>query len=86
MLLILRTLRNFLKMRMTPYKWREKHPRCEFCHWLHFEVIKVDLPMADFYKCLVKNKIINFTDMPRPWCRCYKVKLDPVIKEDFPNA
>lgn len=42
--------------------------------------------MADFYKCLVKNKIINFTDMPRPWCRCYKVKLDPVIKEDSPNA
>jgi hypothetical protein len=71
--------------KMTPYKWREKHPRCEFCHWLKLEVVKVD-SMADFYKCLVKDKIINFPDMPRPWCRCYKVKLDPVIKEDFPNA
>lgn len=73
-------------MMMSPQRWRDTHPRCSFCKWLKFEVIKVDLPMADYYKCIVKNKVINCTDLPRPWCRCYKTKLDPIIKEDFSNA
>lgn len=69
---------------MSPQRWRDTHPRCSFCKWLKFEVIKADLPMADFYKCIVKNKIINCTDLPRPWCRCYQTKYEEFMKEsDF---
>lgn len=66
---------------LSPHDWREKHPRCSFCQWLKFETVKVDLPMADYYKCIVKNKIINCIDMPRPWCRCYTTKITDFMKE-----
>ena len=69
---------------MSPQRWRDTHPRCSFCKWLKFEVIKVDLPMADYYKCIVKNKVINCTDLPRPWCCCYQTKYEEFMKEsDF---
>lgn len=66
---------------MSLQRWRDTHPRCSFCKWLKFEVIKVDLPMADYYKCIVKNKVINCTDLPRPWCRCYQTKYEEFMKE-----
>lgn len=67
-------------MTMNPLEWRDKHPRCCFCRWLKFEVIKVDLPI-DYYKCIVKDKIINCTNLPRPWCRCYQTKYEEFMKE-----
>lgn len=68
---------------LNPHDWREKHPRCSFCQWLKFETVKVDLPMADYHKCIVKNKIINCTDMPRPWCKCFKVKLEKEFRKEL---
>lgn len=54
---------------LSPHDWREKHPRCSFCLWL------------DYHKCIVKNKVITSTDMPRPWCRCYTTKITDFMKE-----
>lgn len=66
---------------MSPQRWRDTHPRCSFCKWLKFEVVKVNLPMADYYKCIVKDKIITCTSLPRPWCRCYQTKYEEFMKE-----
>lgn len=73
-------------MTISPQRWRDTHPRCSFCKWLKFEVVKVNLPMADYYKCIVKNKVINCTNLPRPWCSCYETKIEPFMKESDFNA
>ena len=54
---------------LSPRDWREKHPRCSFCLWL------------DYCKCIVKDKVISFADIPRPWCRCYTTKITDFMKE-----
>ena len=70
----------------SPREWRNKHPRCSFCKWLKLEVIKINLSIPDYYKCIVKNKIINCTDLPRPWCSCYETKIEAFMKESDFNA
>lgn len=65
---------------LSPHDWREKHPRCSFCQWLKLEMVKVNV-VPDYYTCIVKDKIINFTNIPRPWCRCYTTKITDFIKE-----
>ena len=56
---------------LTPYEWREKHPRCNFCQYVR---LISPICCADYYKCAVKDKIIEFVNMPRPLCKCYKVR------------
>ena len=58
---------------MNPSTWRLNHPKCKFCQYLKF----VSLPVgADYYKCIAKDKIINYIGLPRYFCTCYKVKLE----------
>lgn len=61
---------------MPPLRWRRKHPRCKFCHWLKYDstASRVGLSGCDYYFCQVKDKIIHNLDMPRSYCKCFKVK------------
>ena len=61
---------------LTPYEWREKHPRCDFCQYLRLDTTatRLNLPCSDYYECTIKNRIIKYPKMLRPWCRCYKIK------------
>lgn len=70
---------------LEPLEWRERHPRCNFC-----EYYKLAIPagahgmgMPDFFKCLVKEKTINYSKMPRPWCKCFKVKLEKEFRKEL---
>lgn len=63
---------------LSPHDWREKHPRCSFCQWLKIETAVL---RGDYHKCIVKNKVINYTNMLRPWCRCYTTKIIDFMKE-----
>ena len=59
-----------------PMTWRRRHPRCEFCKYLKYDngPSRLGLSCSDFWRCLVKRKIINFISMPRPFCPCYQAK------------
>ena len=70
---------------VSPMIWREHHPRCEFCEY-YKSVIPVSVPglvMRDFFECIVKKKTIKYSKMPRPWCQCFKVKLEREFKNQL---
>lgn len=58
---------------MTPQEYRLKHRRCRWCKY-----IKIVQPphciCPDYYKCLVKDKIISelFWNWRGAFCKCYK--------------
>lgn len=57
--------------------YRKKHPKCKYCKWLKY-VSTNFLPMADFYTCKAKDKIIkdylpDMREVPRWFCNCYEV-------------
>ena len=58
---------------MEPSTWRLNHPKCKFCQYLKFVSPPTHLQDADYYKCVVKDKIIKCIGLPRPFCVCYKV-------------
>lgn len=73
------------KRSLTPYEWREKHPRCSFCKYNVFTSPsdKYGISCPDYYRCKVKDRIIMRPDLPRPWCGCYKVKRVKEFDEEF---
>lgn len=51
-------------------EYREKHPKCFFCkHFMESEFYD-----GVIQECTAKRKWIDFPDMPRPFCKLYKVK------------
>lgn len=43
---------------MTPNQYRQHHPRCKYCKYK--KLIQPPLGIcSDYYKCLVKDKIIS---------------------------
>lgn len=77
-----------MKNNITPYEWRQKHPRCEFCQYLRLDTTatRLNLPCSDYYECSVKNKIIHHIKMPRPWCKCFVVKKVQIFEEELCDA
>ena len=67
-----------------PITWRLNHPRCAFCKYLRFDATptRLGLSCPDYYKCILKQKIINYPAMPRPWCKCFDVKPINFDKEE----
>lgn len=53
------------------YKYRKRHPCCNYCKHLKLEVPPVDC-VSDFYLCKAKDKIIHCIYMLR-MCSCYDV-------------
>lgn len=68
---------------MNPMQWRSNHPRCAFCKYLKYDTTatRLGLNCSNYYKCLIKKKIINFPEMPRPWCQCFNAKYIDFDKE-----
>lgn len=65
---------------LNPEEWRSRHPRCSFCEYLCLIDNETD---PSYYFCLVKEKIINYPKMPRPWCPCFKPHFIDFKKEDL---
>ena len=58
---------------MTPDQYRQHHPRCRYCRYK--KLIQPPLGVcSDYYKCLVKDKIISevFWNWRGMLCLCYK--------------
>lgn len=55
--------------------WRRKHRKCLFCeHCRPLAPAGVSIIGCSDYKwCDAKKKSVHF-DMPRPWCRIFKLK------------
>ena len=53
------------------YKYRKRHPCCNYCKYLKCEVPLVDC-FPFYYDCKAKDKIINFVYIRRI-CSCYEV-------------
>lgn len=69
---------------LEPLEWRERHPRCSFCeHYKLATPANLNLAMPDLFKCNVKDKMIYHAHMPRPWCKCFKVKLEKEFKKEL---
>lgn len=73
---------------LTLEEWRQRHPRCIFCHYLKYVAMPAFAYCSDngYYDCKVKDKIIRHPNIPRPWCPCYKVKEENNSKEKAANA
>ena len=54
------------------YKYRKRHPCCNYCKYLKLEVPPVYC-VSSYYNCEAKDKIIYFIYMRRI-CSCYEVK------------
>ena len=52
-------------------KYRSSHPKCIYCKYLKLVVPSIDVD--PYYKCLAKDKIINFPDIIRI-CSCYDIE------------
>lgn len=68
---------------MEPYEWRKRHPRCWFCKYYKLSTPAGihGLAMPDIFKCLVKEKTINYPKMPRPWCKCFSLQREKEFEE-----
>lgn len=66
----------------TPHEWREEHPRCSFCKYcqcINSSFLGISSP--DYYKCIVKDKIIKFPNLFRPSCACFNLKSVKAFEE-----
>ena len=63
-------------------KWRSSplHRKCIFCKHLRLIAIPANLPYNDYYKCVAKDKYIDYclpeidmTRVPRPFCRLFEL-------------
>lgn len=67
-------------------KWRSSplHRKCIFCKHLKFNSVQVWLPIADYYTCQAKDKVISdclpdMTRVPRPLCRLFELDTEKRI-------
>ena len=67
-------------------KWRSSplHRKCIFCKHLKFINIPAHLPCNDYYKCVAKDKYIDYclpdmTRIQRPFCKLFELNTE--IKE-----
>ena len=54
------------------YKYRKRHPCCNYCKYLKLEVPPVDC-VSSYYDCKAKDRIIHCIHIFRI-CSCYEVK------------
>jgi hypothetical protein len=67
-------------------KWRSSplHRKCIFCKHLRFKPIQGWIPIADYYVCEAKDKVISdvlpdFTRTPRPFCKLFELDTEKRI-------
>lgn len=67
-------------------KWRSSplHRKCIFCKYLEHVNIPYHLPIADYYKCLAKDKCISdclpdMTRVPRFFCQLFELDMEKNI-------
>ena len=67
-------------------KWRSSplHRKCIFCKHLQFKPVQVWMPVADYYVCKAKDKVISdvlpdMTRTPRPFCRLFELDTEKRI-------
>lgn len=67
-------------------KWRSSplHRKCIFCKHLKFHSIQVWLPVADYYTCQAKDKIVSdywpdMTRIIRPFCKLFELDTEKRI-------
>lgn len=54
-------------------EYRTKHKKCKFCKYCHYQSFS-DLHFANsYFECELKDKIINFLDLPR-LCKYYTLR------------
>lgn len=56
------------------YQYRKNHPKCVYCE--HFKTEVRGYGAYEFHECKAKKKFIDYPNIPRLFCRCYKVKRD----------
>lgn len=61
-------------MELTVKEWRNKHPKCQYCVHLRHMSLPQFCEGPDTW-CSAKEKIVN-SDLPRLFCRLFKVKED----------
>ena len=67
-------------------KWRRPplHRRCIFCKHLRFKPIQGWIPIADYYVCRAKDKVISdclpdMTRIIRPFCKLFELDTEKRI-------
>lgn len=57
---------------MTRNEYRQKHRKCKFCK--HLRYVLAPLPYTNYMECKIKDKIINFPNFTRKFCKCFELK------------
>ena len=67
-------------------KWRSSplHRKCIFCKHLKLVSIPAGIPCNDYYKCVAKDKHIDYclpdmTRIPRPFCKLFELDTEKRI-------
>lgn len=67
-------------------KWRSSplHRKCIFCKHLRFKSVEIWIPVADYYICEAKDKVISddlpdMTRISRPFCRLFELDTEKRI-------
>lgn len=64
-----------MSLKVSPWTWRQDHPKCKFCKYMKTVIPKIDADLAPYDICQVKDKIVN-DELPRWFCQCYEVDTD----------
>ena len=56
------------KDKLTEY--RGKHPKCKFCAHYRYKILDCG---GELKECRLKDRLVSFPDIPRPFCKWYKV-------------
>lgn len=54
-------------------QYRKKHKKCKFCKYYEHIVKEVGIDIYSYSVCNLKDKIINFEELPR-LCKYYELK------------
>lgn len=66
-----RTSKVPLKPKDKVAEYRGKHPKCKFCTHYRYKILDCG---GELKECRLKDKLVSFPDITRPFCKWYKVR------------
>lgn len=55
-------------------EYRKSHPKCKWCKWYKYNTWQDCHWITCYGECTLKDKIINYDNILRIWCRYYTIK------------
>lgn len=56
-------------------EYRTKHKKCKWCKYYKYNPVKAYMDIDSYYTCDLKDKIIEYSGIPR-LCKWYELKED----------